>query len=261
MTAPVQDAIVLLGDSLTQGGWEAHGFAQRLACESAYVRKFDVINRGFSGYNTEWTIPVFEQCLARRNEQSSAQKIRLLTIWYGANDATLPGFRQHIPLEKFGANLTRLVNMVRDPSSEWFSSETKLFLITPPPFNVHQWVAGTNSAGVPHERDRDFKVTAEYAQKVREVGASEKIPVVDVWRALWNIAGQTERGLTKYLSDGLHLTGEGYSVGTKQLSNILRDLLTRNPFVFKVVYEELIGAIKEYTPELYYENLQEVFVK
>ncbi|KAL5490526.1 IAH1 [Sanghuangporus weigelae] len=237
MTAPVQDAIVLLGDSLTQGGWEAHGFAQRLA--SVYVRKFDVINRGFSGYNTEWAIPVFEQCLARRNEQSSAQKIRLLTIWYGANDASLPGFSQHIPLEKFGANLARLVNMVRDPSSEWFSSETKLFLITPPPFNVRQWVAGANSAGVPHERDRDFKVTAEYAQKVREVGAHEKIPVVDVWQALWNIAGQTEHSLTKYLSDGLHLTAEGYSV----------------------VYDELIKAIKEYTPELYYENLQEVFVK
>lgn len=27
----------------------------------AYNRKMDVINRGFSGYNTDWIIPVFEQ--------------------------------------------------------------------------------------------------------------------------------------------------------------------------------------------------------
>ena len=156
------------------------------------------------------------KCLAPRDAQSSAQKIRLLTIWYGANDACLPGFRQHIPLEKYGSNLTHLVHMVSDPSSERYSAGTKVFLITPPPLNVHQWVSSTNCAGVPHERDRDFKVTAEYAQKVREVGASNKVPVVDVWKALWNAAGQTEAGLTKYLCDGLHLTADGYSVWTEQ---------------------------------------------
>ena len=26
-----------------------------------YARKLDVINRGLSGFNTEWAIPVFEQ--------------------------------------------------------------------------------------------------------------------------------------------------------------------------------------------------------
>ena len=31
MAAPVQDAIVLLGDSITQYGWEAGCFAQRLS--------------------------------------------------------------------------------------------------------------------------------------------------------------------------------------------------------------------------------------
>lgn len=67
---------MLLGDSLTQGGWEpgkpfdydlvhafnwrfTGGFAQRLAY--VYARKFDVVNRGLSGYNTEWAIPVFEE--------------------------------------------------------------------------------------------------------------------------------------------------------------------------------------------------------
>lgn len=35
------------------------GFAQRLAY--VYARRLDVINRGLSGYNSEWAIPVFEE--------------------------------------------------------------------------------------------------------------------------------------------------------------------------------------------------------
>ncbi|EJD06068.1 SGNH hydrolase [Fomitiporia mediterranea MF3/22] len=237
MTAPIQDAIVLLGDSLTQGGWEPNGFAQRLA--SAYVRKMDVVNRGFSGYNTEWAIPVFEQFLAPTSKQSYTQKIRLLTIWYGANDACLPSSVQHVPIDKYESNLTHLIHMVRDPSSTWHSPETRILLITPPPINLHQWLESKDPDGTTHKKDRDFGVTAEYAQKVRDVGAKEKIPVVDVWKALWDAAGQKEDALSRYLSDGLHLTPEGYSV----------------------VYEELITTIKEYAPDLHHENLREVFVR
>ena len=35
MTANALDAIVLLGDSITQGGWDAGGFSQQLACKAA----------------------------------------------------------------------------------------------------------------------------------------------------------------------------------------------------------------------------------
>jgi hypothetical protein len=38
---------------------ELGGFAQRLAY--VYARKLDVINRGLSGYNSDWAIPVFEE--------------------------------------------------------------------------------------------------------------------------------------------------------------------------------------------------------
>lgn len=79
MAANVHDVIMLLGDSITQGGWEPdlNGFGQRLARQfflslfllskshiffsDVYARKLDVLNRGLSGYNTEWAIPVFEQ--------------------------------------------------------------------------------------------------------------------------------------------------------------------------------------------------------
>jgi hypothetical protein len=79
MAAYTQDVVLLLGDSLTQGRWDWSGFADRLACMfcglhldqplkprlATYVRKFDVINRGLSGYQTDWAIPVFEQVIRR----------------------------------------------------------------------------------------------------------------------------------------------------------------------------------------------------
>ena len=79
MAATYQDAIVLFGDSLTQGSWEFNGIATRLAgkhfvpwsidralkhqCPDIYVRTLDVLNRGFSGYNTVWGIPVLRRVL------------------------------------------------------------------------------------------------------------------------------------------------------------------------------------------------------
>jgi len=61
MAASVQDVFMLFGDSITQGAWEPdmNGFGQRLS--HIYARKLDVLNRGFSGYNTDWALPVFEQ--------------------------------------------------------------------------------------------------------------------------------------------------------------------------------------------------------
>jgi len=68
MAANALDTIMLLGDSITQGGWQAGGFAQRLAY--VYARKLDVINRGLSGYNTEWAIPVFKQVCRNMSPKS-----------------------------------------------------------------------------------------------------------------------------------------------------------------------------------------------
>lgn len=69
---------MLFGDSITQAGWTEGAFGARLAgalpsqgflykndsqfyCADVYSRKFDVLNRGLAGYNTEWAIPVLEQ--------------------------------------------------------------------------------------------------------------------------------------------------------------------------------------------------------
>jgi len=235
MAAAVQDVFMLFGDSLTQGGWDNNGLAQRLA--HVYARKLDVINRGFSSFNTELGIPIFEQCFAKQNEQQHVPKVRLLTIWLGGNDASLEPARQHVPLPKFISNLTHLVRMLTSPSSPHYSPITKIILITPPPVNTYQWEVELRARDPPQILDREFTRTRMYAEAVVSVGRQENIPVVDAWNAMFDAAGKDERALDQFLRDGLHPNAAGY----------------------EIVYKAVINTISEIYPELHYEKLRMVF--
>ncbi|KDR81822.1 hypothetical protein GALMADRAFT_135217 [Galerina marginata CBS 339.88] len=236
MAAYVQDVFMLFGDSITQGAWEPdrNGFGQRLS--HVYARKLDVLNRGFGGYNTDWGIPVFEQCIAKSSDKH-APKLRVLSIWFGANDACVAPSPQHVPLPKFSANLKHMVSLIKSPTSQYYSPTTRIILISPPPINTLTWGAYLAALDPPLKLDREFEVTRAYAEAVANVAKEEGVGYVDVWTPLWEAAGKEEKKLEKFLSDGLHLTGEGY----------------------KVVYDELMTTIAKQYPEVHYDNLKLVF--
>jgi isoamyl acetate esterase len=94
--------------------------------------------------------------------------------------------------------------MVTSPTSAYYSPETRIILITPPPVNTKQWVRPDNP--------RVFEAARSYAEAVKEVGEKENIPVADIWTPIFDGAGRSEEGCEKYLSDGLHLNSNGYSV-------------------------------------------------
>ncbi|EAU88240.2 GDSL Lipase/Acylhydrolase [Coprinopsis cinerea okayama7 len=233
MAAYVQDIFMLFGDSITQGSWAPGdtGIGQRLS--HVYARKLDVLNRGFSGYNTDWALPVFKQCLAKKDEAANGPKVRVLTIWFGANDACIKPSPQHVPLNKFKANLREMVDLVHSPNSPYYAPHTRIILITPPPVNTHTRKADLESRDPPVELDRLFDVTKEYASAVMEIAREKNVAVVDAWTPLWKGAGEGEKALSKYLPDGLHLNEAGY----------------------KVVYEALIKVIAEKYPDVHYEQL------
>jgi isoamyl acetate esterase len=135
-----------------------------------------------------------------------------LTIWFGANDACLPGKQQHVPLETYKDNLTKLIHLVRDPESEWHSPETRIILFTAPPVNPSQWLDWLRQTDPDAEYDRDFNLTKQYAEAAKEVGAKENVPVVDTWTLLFKTADNDEKNLPQLLSDGLHLNQKAYKV-------------------------------------------------
>ena len=112
--------IVLLGDSLTQqgfgfsiGGERTTGWASKLAHE--FRRRADVLNRGYSGYNSRH---ICQEVIDSNDDESAIisnmeEDVLFCTVFLGANDAALPGERQHVPLNEYETNLERIVAKLR----------------------------------------------------------------------------------------------------------------------------------------------------
>ena len=109
------DQILLFGDSITQYSFnpKLEGFGAHIA--HSYVRKMDVMNRGFSGYNTEWCLPLLPQVLSTllpTPQNGFTPSIKLITIFLGANDSVLPGNRQYVSLENYKNNLIKMIDII-----------------------------------------------------------------------------------------------------------------------------------------------------
>lgn len=140
-----------------------------------------------------------------REFSPDAARVRLLTIWFGANDACLPEFRQHVPISRFSENLSAMVRAIRGPESPCYSPETRVLFITPPPIHVHSMRADLQPT-------RTFETTESYAEEVRKVGKRESVPIVDAWSKIWEAARKDKEAVKEFFIDGLHLNANGYKV-------------------------------------------------
>ena len=183
----------------------------------------------------------------KREFSPDAARVRLLTIWFGANDACLPEFRQHVPISRFSENLSAMVRAIREPESPCYSPETRILLITPPPIHVHSMRADLQPT-------RIFETTESYAEEVRKVGKRESIPIVDAWSRIWEAARKDKEAVKAFFTDGLHLNATGYEVSA---SNERRR--SNDDTVMKIVFSELAETLIRSYPELSPENLRSRF--
>lgn len=186
-------AIVLYGDSITQQGFGLNGqvgWASLLA--NAYIRRADILNRGFSGYNTR-------HCLELVPRVFGVGELLFCTVLLGANDAALPGERQHVPIDEYGQNLRKIVSSIRKASKK---PDLPIILMTPPPFDAPAW---DQNKPLPESGSRSNEVARDYGERVKKVGAELNCPVLDVFEAM----GGSGNEYGQFLSDGLHLNGSG----------------------------------------------------
>lgn len=113
--------VVCFGDSITQHGFnsEIKGWVTGLA--NWWTRRVDVINRGYSGYNSKWGKFMVQNAVI-------VEKPDLLFIFFGANDAIDLRVLQHVPLAEYKQNMESIVTQVQKALPH-----TKIILITPPP--------------------------------------------------------------------------------------------------------------------------------
>jgi len=129
--------ILLIGDSLTQGGSHStNGWAIEL--QRRYLRRADVLNRGLSGWTSRWALRYIDSMLSTElgteseqthNQGKGRTKCLFATLWYGANDANLPGSgrpRYHVPIPEY-------IDNMRTMSRKVLKYTDILFLMSPPP--------------------------------------------------------------------------------------------------------------------------------
>ena len=196
----VWPSAVLLGDSQTQLGWAEGGWVAGLA--DTFQRRLDVVNRGFSGYNSRMLLAVLPDLLTCEEWRKAA----VVVVFLGSNDASLPEANpeQAVGVEEFAENLLKIVAFLLGQGV----ARERLVLVTPPPVLPQAWAATLASRPGPRLPScKDQELTRSLAEEVKAVAARLGVTLVDLFGAL-------SRGgvrLESALSDGLHLGREGHA--------------------------------------------------
>ena len=206
MSPPSNRKILLLGDSLTQtsfDGWGG-GLAHR------YQRRADILNRGMSGYNTRWYLEYAKTC----GVWKETGEVSLITIWFGANDASLASENphHHVPLEEYQNNLKRIALKAKDSFPK-----AKVFFIAPPPVHHEQRLAfqktryKEKATGV---LERTLESAGKYADACKDAAQELGLNCLDMYK-LMKEDGDGDFG--RFLWDGLHFSKEGHDFVLEQI--------------------------------------------
>ncbi|KAL9239604.1 hypothetical protein vseg_013913 [Gypsophila vaccaria] len=200
----IRPQIILFGDSITQQSFRLNGWGASLA--DNFSRKADIFNRGYGGYTTRWALFLLHHIFPLKQ---SVSPLIGATIFFGANDAALPGRtsdRQHVPIEEYKENLRKIVLHLKECSPSMLA-----VLITPPPIDEEgrmKYARSIYGEKAMTEPERTNEVTGEYASVCVSLAKELGVPSVNLWSKMQETEGWQE----KYLSDGLHLTPEGNAV-------------------------------------------------
>lgn len=193
--------------------------------------QLDVVNRGYSGYTSEWALTIADRVLPPSAAAGGGADPALaaVVIFFGANDAALPtagSARQHVPLARYRRNVASLVAAARAAGAQ------TVLVVAPGPVDAaaraaHAVAARGAPPGTP--ADRDLATTAAYAAAAVEAAASVGVPSVDLCAGLR--AAAPDDWAPRFLSDGLHLTAAG------------------NEAVFGLVFAALTAAAPRLAPD------------
>lgn len=205
---PLRKKVVCFGASIVQRGFdiETNGWMAQLA--HWWSRKADVLNRGYSGYNSRYARMIVEKAVINESPD-------LMLILLGSNDAIDKACDQHVPLLEYEQNMRYILATVQ--------RKTEIILITPPPVDEDTLARKNAKAGktllvdrtntryanliaiIPYHIISYFVCcrTLQYVNVCKSLGQELCIPVVDAYATL------SDKPTATYLCDGLHLNANG----------------------------------------------------
>ena len=210
----VNPRLILFGDSLTQYSFSVGGWGSLIA--DAFQRNVDVINRGFSGYNSLWLKIVLKNIF----EPIDISSFDAVVVLIGTNDASLPhvNYRQHVPLKLFKENMSFICRFLLSGGIK----KENIILISPPSLHEENYVIFCSSKD--RAIDRSNEVTKQYAEVVLSIASSLNLKHVD----LFSLTFKMQKNESLFV-DGLHLSEKGNSILAEALLPHLNDIFGSLP--------------------------------
>lgn len=206
--------MIVIGDSNTQFGYENGRWLSLLS--DKLVRICDVINRGFSGYNTRYIKVV----LPYLTKQIKADDICGVIILLGTNDSSFASYH-FTPVEKYVENLKWIIDYL----IKFGIDKNKIILISPPRIDDDVLGAYLISLNYTQNDQTYFDNTVKnYAQKCIEVAIKKNVKYLD----LYSIMKFSNESLTNLLYDGLHLSERGGRLLFSYLWPIVESEIVKN---------------------------------
>lgn len=219
-----QDKILLFGDSITEFSCDQSlGFGLAPALQNLYIRKLDVLVRGYSGYTTQSSKHLIGPILEAEMQPHS--KVVLAVVFYGSNDACVPGSPQHVDIDQYEEN-------IRYIATELLKRKIKVVLVTP------TLVDETRVLDPDEPNYRTLANFYAYGRRVIKVAESLDVAYVDLF---------TTFALT--VKDSLDAPLPG-SKGGPSIEHLLPDTLHFSGEAYKLYYKALVKAINTRYPEL-----------
>lgn len=205
--------LVFIGDSITERGFsDTAGWLSMVA--NHYRRKADVVQRGYSGYNTRWVRRHWGEIMPAMPAPAGGPDTTVV-IFLGANDSCQPPGFQHVPLEEYADHLEWMVDTL---CSEVYRPHVRaVLLMTPPPYHEASWLACKEPGVVSFRKP---PVTQRYADAVIQTAATcharhsggVTVGSIDLHRAMMQRVDNEYDRLPSLLEDGLHLNVQGAAV-------------------------------------------------
>ena len=167
------------------------------------ARRADVLNRGFSGYNTKWGLSALPHVIGTWDGAVSSPD--LVTIFFGANDASLPDLnaRQHVPVEEYQTNLLKMVGQIRG-----VAPNARVVIITPPPVGHAQRLAYQKQRypkSPTGKLERTNQNAGVYASAAAQVAKQcDNAALLDLWGTM-QAEKPVDEGWTEFLRCGSSL--------------------------------------------------------
>jgi lysophospholipase L1-like esterase len=211
--------VLLLGDSITQQSLEPYGWGAALAAAYARERRADVVNRGFSGYNSRLLRRIVPALLTQLG--SPLERVALVTLLIGSNDATRPGDVQHVSVDEYTTNVYAILGAVcaRLPNA-------RVLLLTPPAVDEATYREFCTKAEKGDGGGRHNDRLVPYVEAAKAAAAQHGATTIDLHAKCL----ATPSWQSRLLSDGLHLSGGG------------------NKLVFELISEALCSELSDVSP-------------